>query len=107
MLVVRDDVLAAHSDLPAVLFEAYSAAKQPYLAALAGSAIPADQLTANDRRYRTAQELAAGGDPLPYGIVPNREMIDTLVGYAYRQHIIARQPAAEEIFAKQTWDLVG
>jgi len=39
------------------------------------------------------------GDPLPYGIEPNRQMLESLIGYAVEQKILPRPVAVEDLFA--------
>ncbi len=48
-----------------------------------------------------------GRDPLPYGIEPNRAMLDALMGYACEQHILPRACALEEVFAPGTSRLIA
>ena len=48
-----------------------------------------------------------GDDPLPYGIEPNRAMIDQLVSHATRQGIIGERPDVRTLFAAGTHDLVA
>ena len=104
LVVVRDELLAAHPGLAADLFAAYAAAKNRYTAALANGAVtdpgPAD------RMYQRVAQVT-GADPMPYGIAPNRAMIDLLVRYAVDQRILARPVTAEEIFAAGTHDLTA
>ena len=47
------------------------------------------------------------GDPLPYGIEPNRPMLETLMGYAREQRILPRSFALEEVFAPGTTRLIA
>jgi 4,5-dihydroxyphthalate decarboxylase len=47
------------------------------------------------------------GDPLPYGIAPNRKTLDTLVRHALAQHIIKAPVAVEQLFAPGTERLVA
>ena len=42
------------------------------------------------------------GDPLPYGIAPNRRVIDELIGHALTQGIITKPVTADELFAPST-----
>jgi len=104
LVVVKDELLAAHPGLAADLFAAYAAAKNRYTAALANGAVtdpgPAD------RMYQRVAQVT-GADPMPYGIAPNRAMIDLLVRYAVDQRILARPVTAEEIFAAGTHDLTA
>jgi 4,5-dihydroxyphthalate decarboxylase len=104
LVVVKDELLAAHPGLAADLFTAYAAAKNRYVAALTGGAI-ADPGPA-DRMYLRVAEIT-GADPMPYGIVRNRAMIDQLIRYAVDQKILDKPAAAEDIFAAGTHDLTA
>ena len=48
-----------------------------------------------------------GGDPLPYGVEPNRQALESVIRFASEQGILTRQYALEDIFAAGTLDLVG
>jgi 4,5-dihydroxyphthalate decarboxylase len=48
-----------------------------------------------------------GKDPLPYGIAPNRPMLEALIRYAGEQQIISRPFAVEELFASGTAGLAA
>ena len=102
VLVVKDAALEAHPDLPARLFEAFADAKRPYVERLRKNEIAAP--TKADRMYRRVLEIT-GADPLPYGIAPNRPMLEALVRYAKEQGIISRPVAVEELFAQGTGEL--
>ena len=104
LVVVRDDVLAAHPELAAQLFRAFAEAKRPYLGRLSAGAI--DQPQPEDRTYQQALEVT-GADPLPYGIAPNRAMIERLIQYAVSQRILDRAPAVESLFADGSHELTG
>jgi 4,5-dihydroxyphthalate decarboxylase len=104
LVVVKDELLAAHPGLAADLFTAYAAAKNRYVAALTGGAI-ADPEPA-DRMYLRVAEIT-GADPMPYGIERNRAMIDQLIRYAVDQKILDKPVAAEDIFAAGTHDLTA
>jgi len=47
------------------------------------------------------------GDPLPYGIAPNRRVIEELIAHALTQGIISKKVTADELFASGTRELVG
>jgi 4,5-dihydroxyphthalate decarboxylase len=103
LLVVRDDLLAAHPGLAAGLFAAYAEAKNRYTARLRrgiGDPSPADVM------YRRVTDIT-GTDPLPYGIEPNRTMIDLMVRHAVNQKILDRPVAAEDLFPPGTHDLTA
>ena len=67
-VVVKDDLLAAHPTLARDLFDAFEEARRQ------------------------------APDSPPYGIDPNRAMLEAIVQYAHEQHIIPRRPAIEELF---------
>ena len=102
LVVVRDDLLAAHPDLAPDLFAAYAEAKNRYVARLRDGAVtdpgPAD------RMYQRVMEIT-GADPLPYGIAPNRAMIDELIRHAVAQQILDKPVTAEQLFPESTYDL--
>ena len=99
-VVVANHVLEAEPAVAEELFFAFKAAKCAYVAALKTERklTPADQ---------TAIDLArvVGDDPFPYGVEANRRPIDTLVGFAVDQRVIARPFTAEELFAPSTLTL--
>jgi 4,5-dihydroxyphthalate decarboxylase len=47
------------------------------------------------------------GDPLPYGVAPNRKVIEELLRHARTQGIITKPVAVDELFAPSTRGLVG
>ena len=48
-----------------------------------------------------------GQDPLPYGIAPNRAMIEALIAHAVRQRILERPMAVEDLFPESTHSLTA
>jgi 4,5-dihydroxyphthalate decarboxylase len=104
LLVVKDTTLAAYPDLAVQLFEAFVAAKRPYLERLRAGQIVAP--TKADRMYRRVFDIT-GKDPLPYGVEPNRRMLESLIGYAREQQIIPRRLDIEELFVRDTVGMTG
>jgi ABC-type nitrate/sulfonate/bicarbonate transport system substrate-binding protein len=104
LVVVRDELLAARPELGAQVFDAFARAKQIYVDRLRDDAIAAP--TSTDRMYRRVMELT-GADPLPYGLAPNRAVLDRLVGHAVSQRILDRPVRLDDLFAPGTHDLVG
>jgi 4,5-dihydroxyphthalate decarboxylase len=102
-IVVRNDVLAAQPQLASALFEAFSASKQRYVDWLRRQ--PLDVLSGSDRLYKRIQDL--GDEPLPYGIEPNRHVLDELISHAMAQGILTRKPTVDSLFATSTRTLVG
>jgi 4,5-dihydroxyphthalate decarboxylase len=93
VLCVRDDVLTEYPDLPRILFEAFSQAKDVYLSDLAR----AGPQTAEDERWVAMQGIV-GYDPLPFGLEANRRTLETLIDYAVTQKLVTKRPTIEELF---------
>jgi 4,5-dihydroxyphthalate decarboxylase len=93
-LVVRDDVLQAHPDLAQDLVEVFAQARRLYVGPLA--AAPFESLSADDAFFRRVLDIT--GDPLPYGVEPNRRMIETVIHYSVEQGILPRPCSVEEVF---------
>ena len=104
VVVVKDELLAARPGLAADLFAAYADAKNRYVAELRRGDL-SDPGPA-DRMYQRVAQIT-GADPLPYGIAPNRAMIDQLIRYAVDQRILDKPAAPEDIFAAGTHDLTA
>lgn len=101
LVVVRDDLLEAHPGLATALFEAFAEAKNLYVEQLRRGALESDV----DRTYFKVMEILA--DPLPYGVEPNREMIETLVRHGTNQRILSRPVTPEGLFAEETRNLIA
>lgn len=104
LLVVRDDVLEAHPGLAADVFDTFARAKRDYVDALRAGTI--DAPTATDQMYRKVMQ-GTGEDPLPYGLAPNRDILERLLGHAVDQHILDRAVALDGLFAAGSRDLTG
>ena len=102
-MVVRDELLAAHPALAADVFGAFAEAKRRYAERLKGGRI--ENPTAVDEVHRRVMEIT--GDPLPYGIAPNRRVLDELISHALTQGIISKPVTADELFAPGTRELMG
>ena len=48
-----------------------------------------------------------GADPLPYGIEPNRRVLEDLIRHTLTQHIIDRPVTVEALFARNTRQMIG
>ena len=88
LVVVKDEVLEANPDLARALFDAFEQAKDLYIAS--GELQPL--------HARVAE--ITGGDPLRYGIEPNRAVLEQLVDHAFTQKILRRRPTVDELFAR-------
>lgn len=103
LVVVRDDVLAEAPDLAGQLFDAFAASKQIYLDDLSASRIA--EPTAIDRVHLAVQQVMA--DPLPYGIEPNRVVLENIMSHVVAQGIIDAPIPLETLFTPGTLDRVS
>ena len=104
LVVVKDALLDAHPDLAVDVAAAFTEAKKLYVQRLRDGRI--EEPTETDVMYEQVMEIV-GGDPLPYGIEPNRANIERLIDHAVRQKVLDRRPAVHSLFAPGTHDLTG
>ena len=103
LVVIKDEVLEANPGIAADCFEAFAEAKRLYVADLKAGKI--EKPDTADRLHQRVMEVI--GDPMPYGIEPNRKVMETLMGHAHAQGIIKQPMKVEDLFARETWSLVG
>jgi len=104
LIVIRDELLAEQPELGALVFDAFARAKQLYVDRLHSGGV--NSPTATDRMYRRVLELT-GMDPLPYGLEPNRAVLEQLMRHAVDQHILERPLPLEGLFAESTRTLIA
>jgi 4,5-dihydroxyphthalate decarboxylase len=104
LVVVKDDLLAAHPELAADVFNAFTESKRLYVQCLKSGQI--QKPTQVDEVHRRVMEIT-GKDPLPYGVEPNRQILEELIRHALTQGIITRPVTVEELFARSTHGLRG
>jgi 4,5-dihydroxyphthalate decarboxylase len=104
LVVVKDELLEADPELAPAIFEAFAEAKRLYVDRLRADAI--ERPSASDRMHRRVMEVT-GADPLPYGVEPNRAMIEELIGHAVSQRILASRPSVDSLFAPGTLELTA
>ena len=102
-VVIRDELLQQHPGLATDVFTAFAEARRIYLERLKSGKI--EMPTEVDRLHQRVMEI--NGDPLPYGIGPNRRMIEELIRHAVTQKIIDHPFRVEELFALGTQQLVA
>jgi len=93
LVVVKDDVLQRYPEVASAVFDAFSEAKRRYVAQLRDGAASSD----TDRMYTRVLQTT-GGDPLPYGVEPNRPMLEQLMEFALAQRILTRPADIDELF---------
>ncbi|MEU6656228.1 ABC transporter substrate-binding protein [Streptomyces sp. NPDC046900] len=103
LVVVKDEVLEAHPDVAKAVFDAFAESKRRYVEGLCAGFVE----TADDRMYARVMAETGLTDPLPYGIEPNRAVLELLVEQAAAQHILSKPVDVESLFAPATRDLVG
>jgi 4,5-dihydroxyphthalate decarboxylase len=103
LVVVKDELLDAHRELAPDVFNVFAESKRLYVERLKAGRI--EQPTEVDEVHRRVMEIT--GDPLPYGIEPNRSVIADLIQHALTPGIITRPVTVEELFARNTFGLLG
>ena len=101
--MIKDELIARHPELAADVFNAFAESKRLYVERLKAGKI--EKMTAVDSMHQKVMAIA--GDPVPHGIVPNRKVLETLVGHALKQGIITRPVSVDELFVPSTRTLVG
>ncbi|HXF80459.1 MAG TPA: ABC transporter substrate-binding protein [Usitatibacter sp.] len=104
LMVVKDETLAKDPSLAPRIFEAFAEAKRLYVEKLRSGAI--EKPNAADETYRRVMEIT-GRDPLPYGIEPNRAMLEEAARSALEQKILTRPVRIESLFPESTHGLVA
>ncbi len=104
LVVVKDEVLKAHPGVATAVFEAFAESKRRYVARLRDGSIA--KPTAVDEMHRRVMDIT-GADPLPYGLAPNRRMLDQALTSAVEQGILARAPTLETLFPASTHHLTA
>ena len=94
LVVVKDEVLRRYPNVASAVFDAFEEAKQRYVSRLRDGDVSTDM----DRMYARVLQTT-GSDPLPYGVEPNRPMLETLMEFALAQRILTRPVVIDEMFA--------
>jgi 4,5-dihydroxyphthalate decarboxylase len=100
---VRKSLLNAAPELPVLLFEAFSAAKDIAVAELEVTQAPKITLPWPHAALAEARALM-GPDPWPYGIAANRHTLETQLRWSRLDGLQARPVAIEDIFARECLD---
>ncbi len=104
LVVVKDELLAAHPALATDLFNAFAESKRVYVEQLKNGTL--DRLTPMDAMHQRVMEIT-GRDPLAYGIEPNRAVLQDAIESALEQGIITQRVTVDELFAESTRTLTG
>jgi 4,5-dihydroxyphthalate decarboxylase len=103
LVVIKDELIAKHPDLAADVFNAFAESKRLYVDRLKAGKI--EKPTEVDEVHKKV--MAITGEPLPYGVEPNRKVIEELIGHALKQGIITKPVTVDELFVPSTRGLIG
>jgi 4,5-dihydroxyphthalate decarboxylase len=92
LVVVRSEVIWKYPWVARALYEAFVAAKQPYIEHLKGTQGDG----ADDKKYRGLMPLV--GDPLPYGLMANMPSVEAMLTYGLQQKLIPKRMSLDEAF---------
>ena len=93
-VVVRNTILEKHPWVARSLFDAFSKAKNAWLAKLRSG----EATSAVDRKYLNLMKTV-GDDPLPYGMKANLPTVMALEETAFKQGLTPRRMAIADLFA--------
>ena len=101
--MIKDELIAKHPDLAADVFNAFAESKRQYVAKLKAGQI--EKPTEVDKVHQRVMEIT--GDPLPYGIEPNRKVIEELLRHAHNAGHHHQAGGGRRLFAPCTRGLAG
>ncbi len=103
LVVIKDELIAKHPGLAADIQNAFVDSKRLYVEDLKAGRI--EKPTGVDKVHSRVMEIT--GEPLPYGIEPNRKVIEDLIEHALTQGIITKRVSVDDLFAAETRGLAG
>jgi ABC-type nitrate/sulfonate/bicarbonate transport system substrate-binding protein len=95
-VVVKNELLSSRPDLAPDIFNAFAEAKRIYVGRLKDGSAGAPA----DKTFKRVMEIT--GDPLPYGIEPNRTALEAIVRHSVEQGILTKPFTIEELFPSNT-----
>ena len=102
-IVIKDELIAKYPDLAVDVFNTFVESKLRYLERLKAGLI--EKPTEIDKLHQRVMDIT--GDPLPYGIQPNRMVIEELLRHATTQGIITIPLSVDDLFVPSTRAMVG
>jgi 4,5-dihydroxyphthalate decarboxylase len=103
LIAVRNDVLQQYPSLGSELFDAFTQSKRLYLDNLTAGRV-SDPTPIDDMHLSLC---SLGVDPLPYGVEPNREVLEALIEHATAQQILRKPVELSAVFDESTLGLTG
>lgn len=101
VMVIATELLQRHPWVARNLLVAFTEAKNRSLARLQSATNPVVPLPSLFERWLEVR-TDFGPDPWPYGLDPNRQVLDTFLGFAAAQGVLHRPLVADELFAPET-----
>ncbi|WP_234729430.1 ABC transporter substrate-binding protein [Acidocella facilis] len=101
MIGIRKKLADEHPWLPVAIAKAFSHSKKRALELLVDTSATKVTLPFVDELLRSARQLM-GDDFWPYGIEPNRYVLDRFLAYHHEQGLSSRQLTADELFHPST-----
>jgi len=102
-VALREDAYQKNPWVAQSLFKAFSEAKRICQSSMYEFSALKYMLAWSIAQMEEEMDLF-GADPWPYGLEANRQVLQTLVGYAYEQGLIKKQLPLESLFAPATLD---
>ncbi|HEY3115371.1 MAG TPA: ABC transporter substrate-binding protein [Chloroflexota bacterium] len=100
-VVIKREVLDSHPWVAMNLYKAFCAAKEEFVRSFDDDSAQRLMLPGMVADLEEAQDLM-GEDFWPYGLEPNRKVLETLMGYASEQGLLERPLQLDSLFAKET-----
>lgn len=100
---VRRELVERHAWLPGAVLKAFERAKTIAVDKLAETSSPKVTLPFVEEQVAAARALM-GRDYWPYGIGPNRKVLETFLCHHHRQGLSAREVKVEEMFHPTTFE---
>jgi 4,5-dihydroxyphthalate decarboxylase len=100
-VVIKREVLVANPWVAMNLYQAFCAAKEEFVRSFDDDSAMRLMLPGLIAELEEARDLM-GEDFWPYGLEPNRHVLETLMGYALEQGLLERPLALDDLFAPET-----
>lgn len=97
LVAVKKDLVEKHPWLPATLYKAFSEAKDLALEDLRFRTVPTVTLPWVVAEVEATEQFL-GKDFWPYGLEPNRDVIEKLIRYSHQQYLTAPGLTPEDLF---------
>jgi 4,5-dihydroxyphthalate decarboxylase len=101
LVVIRREIYDAHPWVAQNLYKAFCDAKAEFMRTFDADSAMSVMLPWTTADVEEARDLM-GADFWPYGLEPNRHVLETLVGYAHEQGLIDRRFELDSLFAPET-----